>query len=151
MKRATQLIALLALISVISGYLMSEASWIGRVGMTFFHKECNFLKVWWQGTVAVFLMLILLFLFHNLLFQKLPARAAKTLNFLLLLFAVTGLYYTHNDFTQNLSHRLLGRHFRYGAYMFWIGWILTILFFIFKRKRKTTIITNSDKMEIVDQ
>jgi hypothetical protein len=151
MKRTPLFIALLALIAVVSGCLMSGASWISRVGMTFFHKEYNFLKVWWQGTIALFLIFMLLFLFHNLLLQKLPLIAAKAVHVLVLLFAAAGLYYTHDDFTQNLSHRLLGWHFHYGFYLFWTGWILTCLFFIFKRKRTITIITSSDKTEIADQ
>ena len=151
MKHRVLIIALLAILSGASGYLMSGASWISKVGMTFFYKEYNFLKIWWQGAIAVFLVFMLLFLFHGILRQKLPGIAARTVHILALLIAAAGLYFTYDDFTSNLSHRLLGWHFHYGFYLFWFGWMLICLFYIFKRKRTITTVTNSDKTEIINQ
>jgi len=151
MNRKFLLIIFLALLSAISGYLMSKASWIGRVGITFFYKEYNLLKIWWQGATAVFIILMLLFLLHNVMQQKLSTIAARFFHILALIIAAIGFYYTMNDFTRNLSHRLLGRRFHFGFYLFWIGWILICLFFIFKKRKVTTIVTNSDKTEIISQ
>lgn len=151
MKRKSLFIVLLAFLSCASGYLMSKASWISRVGITFFYKEFNFLKIRWQGAMAVFLVLMVLFLIHHLLQQKLSAIAARALHILILFIAAACLYYTYDDYASNLSHRLVGWHFYYGLYVFWMGWILICLFFILERKRTVTIVTNSDKTETINQ
>ena len=137
MKRTIPFLFLLAVLSVISGYLMSMATWIGRVGMTFFYKEYNLLKIWWQGAIAVFIVLMLLFLLHTLLHVKLPIVIARLLHFLMLLIAIAGLFFTYDDFANTLTHHLLGWRFHYGFYLFWIGWMLICLFFLFKKKPPT--------------
>ena len=151
MKRKLLFIIFLAFLSATSGYMMSKASWIGRVGMTFFYKEYNLLKIWWQGAIAVFIILSFLFLLHSLVQQKLSTIAARSAHLLILLVAATGLYFTNDDFTHNLPHRLLGWRFHYGFYLIWIGWMLICLFFTFKKNKMTTTITTSDKTEIVNQ
>src|SRR5271154_7078664 len=105
MKFTSFFLALLVGLAAISGFLLSKASWIGRVGMTFFYKEYNLLKIWWQGAMAVFILLLLLFLIHDQLQRKLSAIAARLVHALLLLVAVTCLYFTYDDFTHNFSHR----------------------------------------------
>jgi hypothetical protein len=137
MKRNIFFLGLLAVLSVVSGYLMSKASWIGRVGMTFFYKEYNLLKIWWQGAIAVFIMLILLFVLHSFIHMKLRIAGARALHFLLLLLAVGGLYLTYDDFTNELSHRMLGWRFHYGFYLSWADWMLICIFFLFKKKPPT--------------
>jgi len=137
MKRYTFFLSLLAALSAISGYLMSKASWIGRVGMTFFYKEYNLLKIWWQGAITVFIMLILLFVLHSFIHTKLRLAGARAVHFLLLLLAVGGLYLTYDDFTNELSHRMLGWRFHYGFYLFWADWMLICIFFLFKKKPPT--------------
>lgn len=153
MKRNILFLSFLATLSAISGMLMSKASWVGRVGMTFFYKEYNLLKIWWQGAIAVFIILLLLFLLHTFLQKKLPAITARLLHIMLLMSAIACLYFTYDDFTNNFSHHLLGRRFHYGFYLGWIGWVLICLFFIFKRPNKTraSVTIDSDKKEIVNQ
>ncbi len=145
MKRNSFLITSLALLSAASGYLMSKASWIGRVGITFFHREYNLLKIWWQGAIAVFLFLMSLYLLHSLLQKKMRPGMARLIHFILLLAAAGGLYLTYDDFTNDFTHHLLGHRFHYGFYLVWIGWMLVCLFFIFKRKDKQPVITTQDK------
>ncbi len=152
MKRKLLFIVYLALLSVISGHLLSKASWIGRVGMTFFYKEYNLLKIWWQGAAAVFMFLMLLFFIHDQLQRRLTAITARAVHILLLLVAAACLYFTYNDFTNDFSHHLLGRRFHYGFYLIWFGWISTCIFFVLKKKSTTTVITtNSDKTETTGQ
>ena len=117
--------------------------------MTFFYKEYNLLKVWWQGAIAVYIVLLLLFLLHSVIQRTLRPVMARLLHIVLLLAAVGCLYLTYDDFTNDLSHRLLGHRFHYGFYLGWAGWILICLFFIFKRRHTTTIITRSDRMETI--
>ncbi|MCW3122218.1 MAG: hypothetical protein JWQ38_1710, partial [Flavipsychrobacter sp.] len=124
-------------LSVISGYLMSKASWLGRVGMTFFYKEYNLLKIWWQGAIAVFIVLLLLFALHSVIQARMKFLAAKTVHLLIMLLAFGGLYLTYDDFTNELTHNLLGWRFHYGFYLFWVDWMLICFFFLFKKKPKT--------------
>lgn len=137
MKRTLPILILLAILSVISGILMSKATWIGRVGITFFHKEYNLLKIWWQGASAVYIMLLLLFFLHYYFYQRLSLITARLLHVLLLLTAITCLYFTFDDFSNDFSHHLLGWRFHYGFYLFWIGWMLICLFFVFQKKPPT--------------
>ena len=147
MKRTILFIILLMALSAASGFLMSKASWIGRVGMTLFYKEYNLLKVWWQGGIAVFIVIMFLFFIHNLLYNKLPVIAAKFSHFILLLAAIAGFYITYLDFTDDFSHRMLGRRFHYGFYLAWIEWMLVCLFFLFKKKKKKIFAIDSNKTE----
>lgn len=144
MKRAF-FILLLAAVSLASGYLMSGSTWIGRVGMTFFHKGYNLTKVWWQGAIAVFVVLIALFLVHTIIQQKLPTIAARITHLLLLIAAKAGLYLTYDNFQTDFSHRLLGHSFHYGFYLAWFGWIMTGYYFLFSARKKATP-TDQDRM-----
>lgn len=150
MKRALLLI-LLAGLSVISGLFMSRSSWIGKVGITFFHKAYNITKIWWQGATAVFIILLLFFFLHSLLQQKLSSVVAKIFHFLLLLTAATALYITWDDFHTNLSHRLLGHNFHNGVYLVWVGWMMECIFFLFSRKTQNVPAINSGRKETADQ
>ena len=118
--------------------------------MTFFYKEYNFMKVWWQGAAAVFIFFLLAFLLQSLLSKRLPDVAARLVQLLLLAVAAAALYFTYDDFTTNMSHKLLGHRFHYGFYLVWCGWILICLFFIFRRRRPKIIpATDQDKTEKV--
>ena len=150
MKRTILFILLLISLSAVSGYLMSKASWVGRVGMTFFYKEYNLLKIWWQGAIAVFIVAMLLYSVHIILQKKLSFTGAKFVHIILLVAAVTGLYFTYIDFSENFPHRILGRRFHYGFYIIWVEWMLICLFFILTKKRSKIVITNSDKTEITN-
>ena len=145
MKKNILLILFMALLSAVSGLLMSKMSFIGRVGINLVHKEYKFLKIWWQGAIAVFLVLMILLWVHNLVQQKLPAATARLLHVFLLLLVVAGLYFTYDDFHTDISHRLLGHRFHYGFYLGWIGWMLICLFFIF---RTTDQVRGQDRREI---
>lgn len=148
MKRIVPFILLLAAIACTSGFLLSKASWIGRVGMTFFYKEYNFMKVWWQGAIAVFLVFMVLILFHGLLFRRLPLFASRILHVLFFFAAAAGLYFTYDDFSNEMSHRLLGHRFHLGFYLVWIGWMLIAFFFLGMKKKKVELAaTNEDKKE----
>ena len=152
MKRTVLFLLLLAMLSVASGMLMSKASWIGRVGMTFFYKEYNLLKIWWQGAMAVFIVMLVLFLLHTAIQKALPSMTARLLHIVILFIVAAGLYFTYDDFSSNLSHRLLGWRFHYGFYLGWIGWGMICLFFAFKRRTTTTTITtDSNKTVITNQ
>ena len=151
MRRNILFLLFLAVLAVISGILLSKASWIGRVGMTFFYKEYNLLKIWWQGALAVYIVWLVLFVAHSFIQKKLPPVTARLLHILILFAAIACLYLTYDDFTNDFSHHLLGWRFHYGFYLGWVGWMLICLFFALKRNRTKTTITSSDKTETITQ
>jgi hypothetical protein len=111
MKRTSFLLFLLAALSAISGYLLSKASLVGKVGISMFYKEYQFLKVWWQGALVVFGVLFLLFLLQAAIQKKAARGTANFIHIVCILLALVGLYFTYNDFRHDLSHRLLGERF----------------------------------------
>jgi hypothetical protein len=135
MKRTSFLLFLLAVLSAISGYLLSKASLVGKVGISMFYKEYQFLKVWWQGALAVFGVLFLLFLIQGAIQRKAARGTANLIHIVCILLALAGLYFTYNDFRHDLSHKLLGERFHLGAYLFWVGWMMVCLFFLAQKKQ----------------
>lgn len=131
MKPKQALILCIAILSLISGYLISRASLIGGVGMSLFYKQYTFLKTWWKGAIVVFLILMILFFVQGLL-QKRIANPRR-IQILLLVFAGLGLYFTYSEFRHDLSYRLMGERFHLGFYLFWINWMLISLFYIFTK------------------
>ena len=148
MKRLAPLILFLAALSLISGYLMSKVSWIGRIGMNLFYKQYEFLKIWWQGALVVFITLLVLVIIQLLVQKRLPKNSARVAHIIALIAAIFGLYATYHDFRHDTSHHLLGERFHLGAYLFWFGWMAICLFYLFQRRSPT--ITGSDKMAAAD-
>lgn len=130
MKRTAFFITILLLLAVISGYLLSKASFVGKAGIDLFYEEYSFLKVWWQGGLLVFLCWILLFSGQATVQKRAERNTANAVHVFFVVLALAGLYFTYNDFRHTLSHRLLGERFHLGAYLFWIGWMLISLFFL---------------------
>jgi len=133
MKRGSGLLLLLlGILSIISGYLMSKASLVGKAGMSFFYREYNFLKVWWKGALMIYLALLALFIIHGLIQRKTRPGKTKAVHMIACLVALAGLGLTYSDFRHTLSHRLLGERFHLGVYLFWLGWAITSLFYFFQ-------------------
>jgi hypothetical protein len=143
LKRFVTLFLFLAALSVMSGYLMSRATWIGKVGISLFHKEYEFLKTWWQGALIVFCGLLVVLILHAILHSYLK-KISATIAFLVSLFlGVGGLYFSYSDFRSDLSHRLMGERFHLGVYIFWMGWITISLSYLFSKKAKAPDKPNS--------
>ncbi|NDC43364.1 MAG: hypothetical protein EBZ77_17745 [Chitinophagia bacterium] len=106
MKKNFLFLIVLALLSVISGVLMSEMSWIGRVGINLIHKEYKFMKVWWQGALVVYTALLVLFIIHAIVQRTFASGLAKTIHALLLLAAAGLMYLAYTDFSDDFSHKL---------------------------------------------
>lgn len=124
MKRAKWVVLFLAILSILSGYLMSKASLVGRAGMSLFYTEYNFLKTWWKGALLIFVILIALFIVHGQVQKRMTYKKARSVHIIATIFAITGLYFTYNDFRHTISHHLLGERFHLGVYLFWVGWIV---------------------------
>ena len=61
MRRSASLTLFLAALSVVSGSMLSNASWVGKVGMDLFYEEYTFLNTWWKAALLVFAVLIFLY------------------------------------------------------------------------------------------
>jgi hypothetical protein len=120
-KRIIPVLLILACLSVISGILMSEASFAGRAGINLFYKKYSYLKTWWQGALSVFLVLMVLFIMQGILQRKLSFFKSRIIHSLLLLTTLAGLLFTYSDFRHTTTHRWLGERFHIGAYLFWMG------------------------------
>ena len=134
MKRSTTLILFLVALSVMSGYLLSKPSLVGRVGISLFYTEYHFLKTWWKGAFVVLVVLMMVYAMQELLQRRLVKKSAGMLHTGMLVAGVIGMYSTYYDFRHTLSHRLLGERFHIGAYLFWIGWVIISGYFLLPAK-----------------
>lgn len=128
MRRIKILISLQLLLSLISGVLVSEMSFIGRVGINLFHKNYELLTYWWKTAILFFVLLLLLDLVQFLLKRK-SIRANLYITVLLII-GLLGLFASFQDFTTNFSHKLLKERMHVGFYLFWLTWIGTNLYFL---------------------
>jgi hypothetical protein len=145
MGKRFRFIAFLAALSAVSGYLMSQMSWIGRVGINLMHQEYKFLKVWWQGGAAVFLAMLVLFLLHAIIQRSLPRIVANIFHILLMLAAIGAFCLTYQDFDGDFTHHILRQRFHIGAYLPWLGWVCIGLFFL-TEKQKPALAKGADNM-----
>ncbi len=134
MRRSASLTLFLAILSVVCGYMFSNASWIGKVGMSLFYKEYNFLKIWWQGALLVFAILMILYALQSLVQRRAPVSTARVVHIFALVAAIIGLYLTYDDFRHTTSHRWLGERFHIGGYLFWIGWMVISLYLLVSKQ-----------------
>ena len=132
--KTTILVLFLILLSVISGCLMSKPSMVGRIGIDLFYKQYRFLKIWWQGALAVLVVWLLLLFLQGIIQKKLQKQRSVLIQSLMIVMAISGLYFTYYDFHHTLTHRWLKEGFHIGAYLFWIGWIFISLFYIVQKK-----------------
>lgn len=142
-KRTAPFLLLLSGLAVLSGYLLSKASLVGKTGIHFFYKEYKFLNHWYKGAALVLAFWLLLFLLHRWLAKKLPVAKSKLVFAVSIAIALIGLYLTYTDFRADLSHRLLGERFHIGAYLFWVGWVLVALFHLWPQKENLPATTTA--------
>jgi hypothetical protein len=138
-KRISLLVVFLAALASLSGYLMSKASFVGRLGMTYVYKEYRFLKTWWKGALAVFVVWMILLLIQYIVEKKLSKQKAIIVHVVFILLALVGLYFTYSDFQNTTSHRWLKERFHIGAYLFWLGWIIISAFCIVQKRENILV------------
>lgn len=137
-KRMSVLSGLLGVLSILSGYLMARASFIGRLGMTYVYREYGFLKTWWKGALAVFFVWMIVLIIQALVDRKGSRTWATIVPVVFIVAALAGLYLTYSDFQHTTTHRWLKEKFHIGAYLFWLGWIIISLFSLVERRQKFT-------------
>ncbi|RYD55447.1 MAG: cytochrome d ubiquinol oxidase subunit II [Sphingobacteriales bacterium] len=148
MKRSFFFTLYLLALSLLSGYMLSKVSFIGRAGISVFYTSYTFLKVWWQAAAVVFIALLLLYGIQYVIYTRANERIAKGAQVTSLFLAITGLILSYNDFRDDISHRWLGERFHIGVYLFWFGWI-SISIFLLLQKKKGNVITSSRTDDLI--
>ena len=138
-KRTAPFLFLLVGLAVLAGWLLSKINVIGRTGIALFYHEYRFFKTWWKGALAVFVVWLVLFWLHHFLQKKLARNQAMLLHLAAIVIAAIGLYFTYDNFRHDFSHRIIGERFHLGFYLFWLGWVLISLFYLFQKRVQTTL------------
>lgn len=128
MRHIKTLISLQLLLSLVCGVLVSEMSFIGRIGINLFHKNYKLFKYWWKTAILFFILFLLLDLFQFLIKRKSPR--ANLYIFVLLIIGLLGLFASFQDFTTNFSHKLLKEKAHLGFYLFWLTWMGSNIYFL---------------------
>lgn len=147
MKGLSTIIVLQALLSTISGVLLSQMSFIGKVGISVMYREYGLFKIWWKTAVLLFAIQLALLLVLWLVKRLLSRRLALAAFLLLLLFGLVGAYFTYLDFTTT-THRLMKANFHAGIYLFWGTWTLVCIYFMAvplkRRQHREPIVESAD-------
>lgn len=125
MRKHALFILFLIGLSLSSGWLMSRMSWIGRLGLNWFHQDLEFLKTWYWGGGLVFILLFVLFLLQYSMRRNSLPLVGISIQLVALLLATLGFWFCWVDFKSDLSHHLMKQNFHSGVYLFWIGWACT--------------------------
>ena len=136
------LISLQALVSTISGVLISEMSFIGKMSIRFFFTEYTILKSWWKTALLLFSVQLVLILLLWFLYRLTNRRIAVITALILLLFGIAGIYLTYLDFSGT-THRLMKITFHSGIYVSWGAWLCTCVYFLLAPRQKESEKLNS--------
>jgi hypothetical protein len=142
-KKIISLNAILVPLAVITGWTLSKATIIGKVGIHFLHGEYAFLNSWWKGALFVLGVWIVMEIIQYRIWKKYRPNINRAVQISFISLAVLGLYFTYIDF-RTFSHGLLGERFHIGGYLFWIGWSIISIYFMKFRNDETTIKENHD-------
>ncbi|SEK96848.1 hypothetical protein [Parapedobacter koreensis] len=129
MKGLGTLVAIQALLATISGVLISQMSLVGRVGISVLYNQYGVFKIWWKTALLLFAIQLVLVLALWLTKRLLGRKLAFVVLLLILVFGLSGAYFTYLDFTTT-THRLMQANFHAGGYLFWGTWGLTCLYFM---------------------
>ncbi|RYY58034.1 MAG: hypothetical protein EOO09_00235 [Chitinophagaceae bacterium] len=130
MKKKLSILVLFHLVfTFIQVSLISKISFIGKVGIAMMYKEYKFLRSFPKTYAYLILTQLLVIGVLTYTHQRLSRRRHYMTCGVVFLLALVGLWYTYNDFVHNYSHRLLKERFHLGFYLFWIGMMISAVFF----------------------
>lgn len=129
-KQLLPLIAAQALLCLLSAYLISKISLIGKIGIAVFYKEYKWMRSGWKTFLIFFtvqlIVIGILFFLHRYRSRKATGYTAVGI----MAVALIGLWLTYNDFLHTYTHRLLKERFHMGFYLFWLGMTGSCVFFL---------------------
>ncbi|MGK6351128.1 hypothetical protein [Parapedobacter sp. DT-150] len=135
MKGLSTLVAVQALLSTVSGVLMSQMSLVGKAGITVLYREYGIFNIWWKTATLLFAVQLVLILVLWIVKRLLGRRLSLAVILLLLVFGLAGAYFTYLDFTTT-THRLLKANFHAGGYLVWGAWALACIYMMAMPLRK---------------
>ncbi len=138
MKGLGILIVFQALLSTIAAVLISQMSWVGKLGIRFLYRDYTILSVWWQTAILAFSVQLVVVLVLWINRRLLPYWISFFVTLFVLLTGILGCYWTYLDLTTT-SHKYLRGNFPAGVYLFWASWFVSCFFFIFAKRRKTPV------------
>lgn len=139
MKKVINLILLQAVISLISGILFSQMSFVGKIGITVAYREYTILKTWWKAALMVFAIQLALVIFLWFTKRFSTYKTFAIINLIFVILGLIGLLYTFYDFT-NTSHKYMNGKFHMGGYLIWAGWFISCIYFFFLRVKPKPIL-----------
>ena len=142
-KRIITLNAILLPLAIITGWTLSKASLVGKVGINVLHREYLFLNSWWKGALLIWVIWLVLEIVQYKILKRYRRSINLTIQAAFIFLAVLGIYYTYLDF-KTFSHGILGNRFHIGGYLFWIGWCIISIFFIKLRNDEIAIPENHE-------
>lgn len=144
MKKILNLILLQAIISLISGILLSKMSLVGKIGISVVYTEYALLKSWWKAALVVFAIQLITMAILYVCKRFLIYKTFVIVNLVLIILGLLGLFFTYIDFTAT-SHKYMNSSFHTGGYLVWAGWFINcIYFFIFSVKPKPIETSTTD-------
>lgn len=136
------LILIQAVISLVAGILLSKMSLVGRIGVSTVYTEYGFMKDWYKGFAAVFIVQLLLIAILWAVKRTTTYKNFSLVNLIFVIIGLIGLLYTFYDFTST-SHKYMNGQFHSGGYLFWAGWFITCIFFFFARVKPKLVPLNT--------
>lgn len=135
MKLSPYIFLLQAALSLVSGFLISKMSWIGRIGVTWFMPQYKVFKSWWQTAIILFMVQVIVLVIQWLVKRKASARTTFFTVLAFILIGIAGLYLTYNDFQSTFTHKLMKEKFHLGFYLFWLTWVIGSLYILTLKKK----------------
>lgn len=136
------LILIQAIISLVAGILLSKMSLIGRIGVSTVYTEYGFMKHWYKGFAAVFIIQLVLIAILWAVKRTTTYKNFSLVNLIFVIIGLIGLLYTFYDFTST-SHKYMNSQFHAGGYLFWAGWFISCVFFFFARVKPKIVPVNT--------
>lgn len=134
MKGIVSLLFFQALSSTVSGVLIANMSWLGKIGIGFFYKEYGILKVWWKTALLLFCIQIILIVLFSIIKRVVSIRMMQGIAVISVILVGLAGYATYIDFTTT-SHKLMKTSFHAGFYLFWASMAITCVYFMIIGKR----------------
>lgn len=145
MKKLMNILIFQLLLSIISAILLSQMSWLGRIGISLLYKEYVILKEPTRTTPIIFGIQFLVILILHLFYVLSQRKTSRIICILIFILAGLGLAYTIHDFSQTFSHRILKSKFHFGGYLIWIGMMISSVYYFFQSNRKTELKIKSEE------
>lgn len=126
--------------SLLSGFLISKISLLGKVAVSTFYTQFSFLKSWWK----VFLLLFVFQLFIIFLL-KFFGKKSKKIIYVITGMGIFGFLYCLYDFNFSIFS-ILKTRFHLGFYLFFASWIFSCFYFLkFLKEEKIEDDMNDEK------